>query len=700
MRNTPSRPDRAGTYTPILCFATLLLAAQGACGAAEFYVSPSGNDGAAGTEVRPFKTPARARDAVRELRRQQRSPQNAPVTIHLRGGTYFLNEPLVLTPDDAGTKEAPVVYAGYKDEKPVVSGGRAVTGWAEKQLDGKDVWAAKVAAQPGKAPPLRSLWVNGRRAVRARTPNLGKPCLKVADVPDRTPEWMKGVNNFAFHEGDLKAWPGLADSGAEIVLLSRWVESRAPLTAVDEAARRVRFGKPSVFEIQNDDRYWVEGLPAFLDEPGEWHFDRKSSTFYYFPRDGEDMTKAEAVVPFLSQVVRLEGKPEVGKFVEHVTFRGITFSHCDWGQGWPGADEKMNGRSGFNQAAIGVPAAIHGDGVRSCVFEDCAVAHVGTYAIELARGCRDNRIRRCALTDLGAGGVKVGETRIPKNEADKTVGNEISDCRITDAGNLFPSAVGVWLGQSSGNRVSHNEIADLYYTGISVGWTWGYGDAASGGNVIEHNHVHHVGRPSDEPEPILSDMGGLYSLGNQAGTVIRNNRFHDIQGIKYGGWGIYYDEGTTGAVSENNVIYRTTHGGFHQHYGKDNVFRNNIIAFGKTRQVERSRSESHQSFTFEKNIVYWAEGEAVVGSWDNYNARFDHNVYWRADGNTDFRLAYLTLGQWREKGMDVHSLVEDPRFVDVGRDDFNLKGDSPAIKLGFQPFAQADVGPRTAKGAR
>ena len=668
-------------------------------GAVEFYVSPAGNDGARGTLERPFKTPARARDAVRRLR--DKRPE--PVTIHLRGGTFFLAEPLVLTPDDAGTKQSPVVYAAYKDEKPVLSGGRAVTGWARKKLDGKDVWAAKLPAGADKAlkaqPPLRSLWVNGRRAVRARTPNFGKPNFKVADVPDRTPEWMKGVNNFRFHAGDLKAWPGLADSGAEGVVLSRWVESRAPLTAVDESDRRVRFGKPSVFEIQPDDRYWVEGLPAFLDAPGEWHFDRTSSTLYYLPREGEDMTKAEAVVPALSQVLRLEGKPESNKLVEHVTFRGVAFSHCDWGQGWGGADEKMNNRSGFNQAAIGVPAAIHGDGVRSCVFEDCTVAHVGTYAIELARGCRDNRIVRCTLTDLGAGGVKIGQTGIPKNDADKTAGNEVSDCRITDAGNLFPSAVGVWLGQSSGNRISHNEIADLYYTAISVGWTWGYGDAASGGNVIEHNHVHHVGRPSDEPEPILSDMGGLYSLGNQAGTVIRNNRFHDIQGIKYGGWGIYYDEGTTGAVSENNVIYRTTHGGFHQHYGKDNVFRNNVIAFGKTRQVERSRPESHRSFTFEKNIVYWSEGEAIMGSWDNYNAAFDHNVYWRADGKTDFRLAYLTLEQWREKGMDVHSVVADPKFVDVEKDDFNLKEDSPALKLGFKPFDQKDVGPRAAKDA-
>jgi hypothetical protein len=147
-------------------------------------------------------------------------------------------------------------------------------------------------------------------------------------------------------------------------------------------------------------------------------------------------------------------------------------------------------------------------------------------------------------------------------------------------------------------------------------------------------------------------------------------------------------------VAENNVVYRTTHGGFHQHYGKDNVFRNNIIAFGRDYQVQRSRSEAHRSFTFERNVVYWPAGDAVAGSFDNYNLAFDNNVYWRTDAKDDFKLGGLTLEQWRQKGLDAHSVVADPKFVDAAKDDFNLKPDSPAIKLGFVPFDQSDVGPR------
>jgi hypothetical protein len=683
------------TAPAALGLALLLQAATAGAADVAFYVAPRGDDAAAGTKDKPFKSPARARDAVRELKRKNGGKLADSVTVFLRGGTYFLSEPLVLTPDDSGAAESGVTYAAFEKETPVLSGGKPVTGWGKAQLNGHEVWAAKVPwAAEASRPPLRSLWVNGKRAVRARSPNKSKACFKVAEVPEATPDWQKGVTSFRFAETDLKNWPGLKGGEAEVLAMSRWVESRLPVTAVDEAAHVVRFGKPSVFVIENSDRYWIEGAPELLDEPGEWHFDRAAGTLYYLPRPGEDMARAEAVIPAISQVLRLEGKPDAGKFVDHITFRGIAFSHCDWNQGWPGAEKQLGSRGGFSQAAIGVPAAVHGDGVRSCTFENCAFTHVGGYALELAHGCQNNRVWRCTLTDLGAGGVKIGERRIRQNEAEQTFGNEIADCRITDGGNQFPSAVALWIGQARDNRLAYNEIADVYYTGISVGWTWGYDASGCRNNVIEHNHVHHLGQPSGEPEPLLSDMGGIYTLGGQPGMVIRNNRFHDIAGFKYGGWGIYFDEGTTAAVAENNVIYRTTHGGFHQHYGKDNVFHNNVLAFGRDLQVQRSRAEPHRSFTFERNIVYWDKGDAVGGSWDNYNVAFDHNVYWRTDGKDDFRLGNLTLEQWRQKGLDEHSVVADPKFSDPKNGDFTIPADSPAVKSGFAPFDQTAVGPR------
>ena len=171
----------------------------------------------------------------------------------------------------------------------------------------------------------------------------------------------------------------------------------------------------------------------------------------------------------------------------------------------------------------------------------------------------------------------------------------------------------VWIGQSPDNTIAHNDIHGFWYTAISIGWTWGYGPAAAQRNIVESNHIHHIGTKADGAKPILSDMGCVYTLGNHEGTVIRGNLFHDVAGLKYGGWGIYFDEGTTHILAENNLVYRTTHGGFHQHYGKENTVRNNIFAFGRDAQIQRTRVENHQSFRFEREHRLLGEGAALLG---------------------------------------------------------------------------------------
>lgn len=679
----------ARVILPLLCGAVFLIHpfTPAAAEDVHYYIAPDGDDAAVGTLEKPFRTPARARDAVRQIRRGRGGRIDAAATVHLRGGNYFLAEPLVLTHADGGTKEFPVTYTAHADERPVLSGGRPVSAWEKRDVRGKEVWTAK-APPPAPGAVFRSLWVNGERRVRARHPEKGKGLLKVAEVPAATPQtpWQEGQKGFRYAEGDLSA---TLPPGAEVVLMSRWVESRLPIEKIDPAQRTVHFTRKSVFITEPGDRYWVEGAAELMTEPGEWHFDREASTLHYLPKPGEDPSRTEAVVPSLVQVLRLEGLKD--RPVEHVHFRGIRFSHAEWGQDLPSSDPA---RSGFSQAAMGVPPAVEGLGTRFCWFDRCEFAHLGTYAFQLSKGSQNNRVTGCTFTDLGAGGVKIGDTGLPADRDEQSFANEVSNCRITDGGHLFPSAVGLWIGQSFDNKISHNEIADFYYTGISVGWTWGYDASLAKGNVVEHNHVHHIGKPSHEPEPILSDMAGIYTLGVQPGTVIRGNRFHDIAATKYGGWGIYFDEGTSDVVAENNVVYRTTHGGFHQHYGKNNIFRNNIIAFGAAAQIQRTRSEPHQSFTLERNIIYWVAGEPIAGNWDNWNVAFDRNVYWRTDGKLDYPFANLTLDAWRQKGMDVHSIVADPRFTNAGEGDFTLRPDSPAPGAGFAPFDQVDVGPR------
>ncbi|HXX21844.1 MAG TPA: right-handed parallel beta-helix repeat-containing protein [Terriglobia bacterium] len=338
-----------------------------------------------------------------------------------------------------------------------------------------------------------------------------------------------------------------------------------------------------------------------------------------------------------------------------------------------------------NQAAVEIPAAVELRRARHCRIERCTFVHLGQYAVELHQGSQDDIVLDSEMTDLGAGGVKIGDREIPKGAVQTTSGIVISENYIHNIGIVYPAAVGVWIGQSSGNTVAHNEIADTYYTAISLGWTWGYGPTAAHDNRIQFNNLHNIGRG------LLSDLGCIYSLGVQPGTVERNNLCHDVTRYDYGGWGIYTDEGSSQILIENNVVYRTQDGGFHQHYGRENVVRNNIFAFGQEAQLRRTREEPHRSFTFERNIVHWKEGKLLDGAWSNGQFQFDHNLYWQA-GEPLIRFGKESMAEWQNRGQDVHSLVADPLFADPKHNDFSLKPASPAAKIGFQPIDMSQMG--------
>lgn len=700
----PRAPLILATALLLLLISFVVTEASASPAPLTFYVSPEGNDLFTGTLARnnrqrtdgPFATVAHARDVARSFLHGHNGQPARPINIVLRGGTYWLAQPLILTPADSGSADCPVTYAAYPGENPVVSAGRPVRQWGKTQFNGHEVFAARLPGLKNAEQTFHELWFNGHRRILARSPNEG--FFHAAGAPDVSKDTplQQGQTRFEFHEGDLKSWPDIAD--AEVVLMSLWTESHLPVESVDEQKHLVHFTIPTVHKMASDDRYFIEGAAELLDHPGEWYFDRKTATLYYIPEKGEAMLGSEIVMPWHDQVLRLEGRPDKGSFVQHVIFRGITFANSEWDLPRIASPGKPRRGAGFGQAAVGVPGAVWAVGARECAFDNCTVAHAGNYGIELAGGCQHNKISRCTLTDLGAGGIKLGETRIHLADAEQTKGNEISDCVISDCGKIFPSAVGIWLGQTSDNVISHNEIRRLWYTGISIGWTWGYGDSLPRGNLVEFNHVHHLGSPADGVEPILSDMGGIYTLGKQPDTLIRNNCFHDIAGLRYGGWGIYFDEGTTGVIAENNLVYRTTHGGFHQHYGADNIVRNNIFAFGRDAQIQRTRAEDHRSFTFQKNLVYWDHGALLSGNWSSLNVDFDYNTYWHVGGE-DFKLGGRTWEQWRQAGMDPHSQIADPGFVGPEHNDFQLTPGAQERLLGFVPFNTADIGPRLQKNA-
>jgi len=669
----------------IPAIAILLCCATATAQPVTLFVSPRGNDAWSGTLADPdagktdgpLSTLAGARDKLRSLKQQGTLADGAIVSI--AEGVYTIETPVEFTPDDSGSATAPIVYRA-KPGTAIVSGGRILSGWkAEGNL-----WACSLADHSGWNP--ESLYVNGERRQRARTPNPKNPwgdnpvdadtffMQSPFEETSANGEKSRSGTKFIYRDGDLQAWPDLDQ--AIFTIYHSWETSLMRVKQLDTANRVVEFtggARWAYGQWQPDQRYYVENVRAALDQPGEWYLDEKEHTLYYWPMPGETTGNSTIVAPVAKQLLALKGDAATGKFVEHLRFEGLSFEHTDY-------TIEPEGHSDA-QAAYSVNAAAELSAARHCVFERCTVQHVGNYGVWFRFGAQHNTLRQCELYDLGAGGVRLGEGGDPATPAEAASHNTVDNCLIHEGGRIFRGAVGVWIGRSSYNQITHNEIRNFRYTGVSVGWSWGYDPSSAHHNRIENNHIHHIGLGQ------LNDMGGIYTLGISPGTALRGNVIHDVWSHPrlYGGWGLYTDEGSSNILIENNLVYDVRTGSFHQHYGRDNWIINNILAFSAEPQIVRSREEDHNSFMFERNIVIFDNGSLLGSTWKNGNWLSDYNLFWDTSGKAP-EFSGRSFDEWRAQGFDRHGLVADPKFVDPAKRDFRFAAGSPAPSLGFQVF--------------
>jgi hypothetical protein len=654
------------------------------------YVSPDGSDANNGLRPKlssnscdgPVASLKAARDIVRKLKAE--GQLSKPVKIIVADGTYTITEPLRLTPKDSGSAAVPISYEAAKGAKPVISGGRVITGW--KECD-NGMWTTQIDDVAVGKWYFEQLYVNGRRAIRARHPN--KFYLHMQDVYEevlekggriakRAKQTIK-VDKDIFNKtvGQLSQ-EELMD--VQMQIYHKWDNTWRFIHGLDKdhcAIITEGRGMKSWNNWHSGTRFHLENYKAALDAPGEW-FLARNGTLFYNPLPGDKISKAEFTAPTTKQFLIIAGDPTNGKFVEHITFRELHFRYAEWIMP-PGGFEA-------EQAAASIEATLQFDGVKNITVKNCEVAHTGIYAVWFRNACRNCTLQHCYVHDFGAGGVRIGQKNMPTNDAETTSQITFDNNIIRQGGYIFPCAVGVWIGFSGDNQVTHNEIADLFYTGISMGWNWGYGPSNAKRNDIGFNNVHHIGHG------VLSDMGGIYTLGLSEGSYVHNNVFHDIYAYTYGGWGLYTDQASTGIIFENNLVYNTKTGGFHQHFGENNIVRNNILAFAEVHQIQASRPEDHLSFSLENNIVYYREGTLLGGgAWKKAQFGSSSNCFWNT-AEAEISFMGNTLEEWQKKGHEIGSVIADPKFADPENGDFTLAGDSPALKLGFKPFDYTRAG--------
>jgi len=537
----------------------------------EIYVSPEGNDTAEGSQSAPIKSLQGAADLAGEDAGQ------VPVTIFLSGGTYMLTEGLMLGRDNSGTAEAPVRWEAMPGESPVISGGIPVNNWKE-EADGS--WSTTLPNASNGT--FRSLYINGKRAIRARYPDEGY--LRVGKAGDdlRT--------NFYFNENDI---PEIENAqGLELILLHDWSVTRIPVKSIDRKARHLTTVDSigaylNFFKLTNWDkhpRYYLENVAEFCDQPGEWYADSENKQIYYRPNPGERIGECTAIIPLAEKLIIIEGTEEHP--VEHISFTGITFEHNAWQlpeHGYCGIQACMfTDRAAKTKGWSKLPAAIELDMANHCSFNQCTIRNTGTSGIWIRRNCLECEIYQSHIHDIAGNGVCIGEgnDRLVDGESwwkakpeEVSKGNRVSHSLIERCGLQFHGAVGVWCGLVDNTVIQYNEIRDLPYTGVSVGWLWTAEPTPCRENIVHANHIHHI-------MTILSDGGGIYSLGLQPGSRITNNLIHDVK-VNAGraqSNGMFLDEGTKELLIENNIVYNIARSPLRFHKAKHpTMVRNNVL---------------------------------------------------------------------------------------------------------------------------
>lgn len=619
-------------------------------------------------------------EAVRVCCDLRRSGILQPITVYLEKGEYEVARTLEFHENFYGVEFKSLTG---KAEDVIISGGRKVSGFEEKVFNGKKCLGVYLPEVKAGKEDFSDLYVNGKRASLTRYPQTGY--LQFAEAEnkgiflDDVSKWVR------LKTEDVKDLSAEEIKNAQLTFLHYWVDEHTAVEDYDEKTGKLVMEKYSRFSINGEiteSVYYFENIKSAFANAGEWYLDKAEGMLYYIPRESENAENLQVRIPRLPFVLNMSGTKTSP--IKNISFENITFAYtkgehdCVRDDGLKTASDGQ----GVSQAKGTVNLCY----ARNCSFKGCNFVNFGLHGLNIENGCSQIRVENCTFYDGGAGGIMIGGSDAFGEEADRTFACQILGSKIHACGRRHKAGCGILIKHAYDNRIVGNEIFDLFYSGISVGWVWGYKDSVTRDNYIADNHIYDLGKG------VLSDMGGVYLLGAQPGTVVKGNKIHDIYAREYGGWAIYTDEGSAFVRVENNICYRCSDNCYHQHYGRMNVVKNNIFAFAGKELCRITWGEVHLSCIFEQNILI-TDGCLAYGLLsrehiENGTVATGGNLIWSTTGTPSDVISYCgekcDLATAQSFGLEKGSIYADPKCKDLESFDFTLADDSPAYGLGFK----------------
>ncbi len=672
-----------------LCLAVSMISAFGVNAFAKdnadivLYASADASENGVGTLSSPYSL-LNAKNKLKEYKDSGKS-----AIVYLLGGTYEFGG--ILTYDS--TDMSDVTYKAYNNQVVEFSGAKAINGFTESEVNGVKVFTKKLDTTKDNW-YFKSLFSDTNNLCVTRYPESGYFTVKATAPEDdlwtaETAPWeyCLGQKSFYYDKNDITI-DFKNPEDVNVRILHYWHDELAGIAAIDKDCGKLTMSRPSGMNIRDIDRYYFENVFEALNNPGEYYVDRAEGVLYYVPFENES---ADSLTLYSSNVDKLIDI----RNVNGISFEGVRFTRTDWV--YPEADGLYeNGWNAennidYSQAAMFVDGVVSVEHAENVHFKNCEFTHLGGTAIKFLNGVKNSSVENCYFYEIAATAIYAGGTNCLPGEADYTQNITIKNNEIYKYGRKFFCGIGVHIAYCDTADIVNNEIHDGYYTGVSVGWIWGYDYHVTKNINISRNLIYNIG------QGWLSDMGGIYMLGKQPGTRLTENVIHNVAADPteggYGGWGIYLDEGSSYMEVEKNLVYSCGNQSFNIHYGEGNVIRNNIAALSGEGLVSPGidKGETHATGLYYNNIFLTKDKAPIYIEMQTPSHFYDNgNLMWSLTEGDElyFNTGSLTynLEKAQKEGFIHFPTVADPLFKDAEKFDFTLSEESPAFALNFESW--------------